>query len=453
METVRTTEAAGREQMSGNSSGVKPAVYISTLYFIEGLPYAMVNMMSVVMFKNLLAPNELIALVTSNLAWPWMLKPLWAPFIDLVGTRRSWVLVAHLVLAGLSVLLAFASLSANAIPICAVLFAITAFVSATQDIAMDGFYMDALDQKDQAFYVGFRNAAYKIAWLTGQGALVVLVGLIADKYGQGFHVGWCASFAVCAVLFLAAAAFHSFALPKPRKLHSEAEKENSPTHQVTTQFRQVFETFFTQYGIVAIVMYILLFRLGDALMLKMTVPFILDKPAAGGLGIDTMTEGVLYGTVGMVALLVGGILGSALISRLGLKRCLMPAAILQSAAIPLYWALSVYRPNVPMVACVNAFEQFAYGIGATAYTIYLLSTVKPEYRASHYAIATGMMALGLQVPGMVSGYLTKLGYPTFFLISFAASIPGILIIPFLPFKDTPPEGSSEAPVQVEPAGH
>jgi PAT family beta-lactamase induction signal transducer AmpG len=166
----------------------------------------------------------------------------------------------------------------------------------------------------------------------------------------------------------------------------------------------------------------------------------------GGLGIPTENVGIVYGTVGTLSLLVGGIFGSWLISRFGLKRCLLPAAIFQSSAILLYWALAKFQPGIEMVAVVNAFEQFSYGIGCAAYTIYLMSTVKPEYKASHYAIATGMMAVGLLVPGMVSGFLTRLGYPTFFLISFLASIPGIITILFLPFKEeykaeSQPEGS------------
>jgi PAT family beta-lactamase induction signal transducer AmpG len=466
--------------MDGRLLSVKPAVFIPTLYFIEGLPYTMVTVMSLVMFKNLGATNIYIGLVTSNLTLPWVLKAFWAPIIDLVGTRRSWVLVAHVVLAGLSLVLASichvpgsttittptwlntlipagAGLSEtvpNAVLVASLLFGVIAIVSATQDIAIDGYYMDVLNKEQQAFFVGFRNAAYKVAFLTGQGALVIFVGYLAEKLGFGYQTGWSASFLVCAVLFVLAALFHSMALPSVAQTRANVDAASSPATQLRTQFKQVFKTYFTQHRALAIVVYILTFRLGDALMLKMTVPFILDKRAAGGLGVSTLDEGFIYGTVGMIALLVGGIVGSWLLSKFGTKRCLMPAAIVQSAAIPLYWALAVFRPGLEAVAVVNAFEQFAYGIGATAYTVYLLSTVKAEFRASHYAIATGLMALGLLIPGSISGYLTILGYPNFFLISFLASIPGIITILFLPFQETAAaQGAENGIPQVGEMGH
>jgi PAT family beta-lactamase induction signal transducer AmpG len=183
----------------------------------------------------------------------------------------------------------------------------------------------------------------------------------------------------------------------------------------------------------------LTFRLGDALMIKMAPLFLIDPRKVGGLGISTEQLGMIYGTAGTIFLLIGGITGSIIVARFSLKKVLMPAAIIQSAAILLYWALAVFQPtSLPAVACVNAAEQFTYGLGTAAYTVYLMSTVKPEYKASHYAIATGMMALGLLVPGFVSGYLTTLGYANFFLISFFASIPGIITIAFLPFKENKP---------------
>lgn len=445
--------------MNSKLLSAKPGIFVPTLYFAEGLPYAMANLMSVVMFKNLGADNAAIGVITSFMTVPWVLKPLWSPIIDLVGTRRSWVVVANMVLAVLSGLLAFCSLTPAAIPVATMLFIVVALTSATQDIAIDGFYMDVLDKKDQAFFVGFRQTAYKVAWLTGQGALVMLAGVVAEKMGYGYHTGWCAAFSVCALLFTLVAAFHAAALPRPAQAHAQVNKDDTAAKQLQSQFKQVFATFFSQPSAIAIVAYILTFRLGDALMLKMSVPFLLDKHEAGGLGISTTYEGFIYGTVGTVALLIGGITGSWLVSKFGLRKCLMPAAIFQSAAIPLYWMLAawhpdltavtnsatehanllaMWHPDLTTVSAVNAFEQFSYGVGTCAYTVYLMSTVRPEFRASHYAIATGMMALGLMIPGLISGYLTTmLGYPLFFLISFLASIPGIIIILFLPFKDEP----------------
>lgn len=418
---------------------IKPRIYIPTLYFVEGLPYTVVTLMSIAMFKNLGASNEYIGVVTTNLGWPWVAKLLWAPLIDLVGTRRAWILVAHAVLAGLCVVVACGMFTPATLNIALVAFVVMAFVSATQDVAIDGYYMDVLDPPGQAFFVGVRNAAYKIAFLTGQGPLVMLAGIVADRAGWGIKAGWSVSFMVCAALLALAAGFHLYALPKPSQTIAHRDPSADARDQMRTQFSRVFQTFFTQEKIGVIVAYILLFRMGDALLMKMAMPFLLDPVSKGGLGFNNEQVGLIYGTVGTVFLLVGGIAGSIIVSRLGLKRCLLPAAIIQSLALPLYWFLALTRPALPVVACVNAFEQLSYGVGSAAYTVYLLSTVKPEYKASHYAIATGLMALGVMIPGNASGFLTSsLGYANYFLASFFISIPGIITILFLPFKDSEP---------------
>jgi PAT family beta-lactamase induction signal transducer AmpG len=413
-----------------------PGIYIPTLYFIEGLPYTMVTMMSIVWFKNFGVSNAYVGVVTTLLSLPWTLKLFWAPLVDTYSTRRRWILVLHVVLGILSAVLAAVSLIPHSAVDIITVFAVMAFASATQDVAIDGYYMDVLAKEQQALYVGFRNAAYKIAWLIGSGAMIYMVGAISEHHG--IPSGWSASFSLCAVLFFAAAAFHSAVLPHPEEPHVHIEASSSQSHALVQQFGNVFKTFFSQDHALIISLYILTFRLGDALMMKMTQPFLLDPPNVGGLGISTEQLGMIYGTVGTIFLLIGGITGSIIVARFSLRKVLMPAAIIQSAAILLYWGLAVLKPSLPMVACVNAAEQFSYGLGTAAYTVYLMSTVKPEYKASHYAIATGMMALGLLVPGLVSGYLTNLGYPTFFLISFFASIPGIITIAFLPFKDDSP---------------
>jgi len=411
----------------------KPGLYIPTLYLIEGLPYTVVTQMSVVFFKNLNASNEFIGVATSVLSIPWTIKLFWAPLVDLYATRRTWIIVCQGLLAALIGVLAALVVIPNVVSNSLYVFAVIGFISATQDIAIDGYYMDVLDKKQQSFFVGVRNAAFKVAFLLGSGALVYLAGKIALMPQYGVTAGWCAAFAVCAVAVGMACLFHSAALP-----HAAATMvvHDGQTKRSGKEFLRVFTTFFSQDGIAAIVFYILTFRLGDAFMLKMAQPFLLDPTDKGGLGISTQDVGIVYGTVGPIFLLAGGMLGSWLVSKYGLKRCLWPSAIVQNSAILLYWLLSVWKPNLPWVAVVNAYEQFSYGLGTAAYTVYLLSTVRPEFKAAHYAIATALMAVGLLVPGAISGYLTHYGYPTFFLISFAASLPGIITIFFLPMKES-----------------
>jgi MFS transporter, PAT family, beta-lactamase induction signal transducer AmpG len=382
--------------------------------------------MSIVFFKNMNADNEFIAQFTSLLQIPWVIKAFWAPTVDLYGTRRQWIVVSQIVLGILSFCLAGIVQVPDPVRISVGVLVLIALASATQDISIDGYYMDVLDSAKQSFYVGWRNTAYKLAVLLGSGGLVFLAGKLAEM-GYGVTGGWCASFSVCAVILLVLSFFHNSILPRP--------EQQSRATLTFSEFLTVFRTFFQQPSIVPIVLYILTFRLGDALMLKMAQPFLLDPVNKGGLGISTSDLGLIYGTVGTVFLLIGGVFGGWLISRKGLKKCLMPTAIVQNSAILLYWIMALIKPPLIGVAILNAYEQFSYGLGVAAYTVFLLSTVKPEYKAAHYATATGLMALGILVPSYLSGFLqTWLGYQNFFLFSFLASVPGIIVIFFLPLK-------------------
>ena len=400
-----------------------PQLYVPTLYFAQGLPYTLVNLVSAVFFKNLGASNEFIGL-TSFLSLPWVLKPLWGPFIDSYGSRRSWILWMQAGLAILIGLAAAAIATPLALPLALSLFVAMGLASATHDIAMDGYYLDALDQDQQALYTGVRVAAYKMAVLFGTGGLVYFAGALGEQ--TSVSMGWAMVFGGTAALMLGLSAFHSWGLPRPL------------TKKVTPglgNFVEAFRTYFSQPGILVITLYIVTFRLGDAFMLKMAQPFLLDTPAKGGLAIVTKDIGIIYGTYGTAFLLIGGVVGGWLVARYGLKKCIFPTALFQNSAILLYWWLSIAKPALWGVGVVNAIEQFAYGLGTAAYTVFLMRTVRPdsEYKGAHYAIATGLMALGLLLPGAVSGYLeTALGYSNFFLVSFLVAIPGLIIIFFLP---------------------
>lgn len=428
--------------------------------------------MSVVFFKNLGLTNELIGL-TSWFQLPWVIKFLWGPLVDLISTKRYWIVRCHLILAVLCGLLAAGTLIPQALWIAAIVFIAIGFASATQDIAIDGFYMDSLPLSKQAAYVGIRGAAYKVAMLLGAGGLVYLAGKLGETLG--IANGWSITYVACSVLFVLLAIFHAFYLPHPTSITT-----SGLTPQV---FVRVFHTYFQQPSIVAVVLYILTFRMGDAFMLKMAQPFLLDPVEAGGLAISTANVGIIYGTVGTLFLLAGGILGGILVARDGLKKWLWPTAIIQNSAILLYWLLSIYKPNLYWVAAVNSVEQFSYGLGVSAYTVFLLTTVKNQSKAAHYAIATALMALGVMIPGTLSGYLVSglgsvhapeivtwltrsgisvsnsiaellmhgLGYTNFFLLSFCAAIPGIITIFFLPL-DKIPDTSTHQSVEGESHG-
>ncbi len=414
----------------------KPRVFIPTLYFLEGLPYTIVNTMSVVFFKTLAMSNDLIGFYTSLLYIPWTFKLFWAPLVDIYATRRFWIIATQSALAAISVLLMVAVFVPNSTWLLLLLFAVMAFASATQDVAIDGYYLDVLDHDQQAFYVGVRGAAYKMAWLFGSGALVYLAGAIAEKMQNpsGTPTGWFCAFAVCAAIFAVSALFHSRALPTVAGSVKSDAVSRDPTEFIRA-FPVIFADFCRQPRIGVILLYVLIFRLGDALLMKMAQPFLLDSPGVGGLGLSVSDVGKIYGVVGTIFLLGGGMLGSALISKGGLKRFILPFAIIQNSSLLLYWYLAVHKPDIVLVCCVNAFEQFSYGLGTSSYMVLLLSTVKPKYKASQFAIVTAFMAFGVMLPGLASGYIEKsLGYANFFLLSFLVSLPGIITIPYLPLK-------------------
>ncbi len=483
------------------TSKLKPSIFIPTLYFAEGLPYTIVNLMSVVFYKNVGATNTFIGEATSFLYLPWTLKFIWSPFVDVYSTKRKWLLVSQAVLGVIALLLVGTIFLPDGLFATVVIFFAMALASATHDIAIDGYYLDVLDKSQQAFYVGVRNAAYKVAWLLGSGGLVFVAGKLAETTELGVKGGWAVSFGVCAVLLLACAAFHALVLPEPsfgisddepdRLLAREGvstaggsksttggsdssfaarpeEQRSRKVQPVLTPstFIQVFLSWLSQPGIVAIIVYIFIFRAGDALMLKMAQPFLLDEVKKGGMAISTADVGIVYGTVGVLFLLAGGIIGGVLVSRFGLRKCLLPTALIQNGAIILYWVLAAARPEGPVVIggfeitkaagtifnnpdvlrwfdgkllatiSVNSVEQFSYGLGTAAYTVFLLRTVKSEHKAAHYAIATAIMALGVMLPGYISGRLAdSLGYEKFFLVSFLASIPGLVSIFFLPLNE------------------
>lgn len=425
--------------------------------------------MSVIFYKNIGATNEFIGQATSFLSLPWTLKFLWSPLVDVYGTKRKWILVAQAVLGIIALMLVGAVLIPDGVIASVCIFLIMAIASATHDVAIDGYYLDILNKEQQSFYVGVRNALYKVAMLVGSGGLVFLAGRLAETTSLGVRGGWCVSFAVCALLLLGCSAFHAFVLPEPEK--DPTKGETAALVLTPKEFAKVFADWLKQPRIVVVFLYILIFRAGDAFMLKMAQPFLLDTEKKGGLAIATSDVGIIYGTVGMLFLLAGGIIGGILVSRFGLQRCLLPTALIQNGAITLYWWLAAARPSGPVsifgfsltdavkqmtaspevlrwfdsklfdTILVNSAEQFSYGLGTAAYTVFLLSTVKSEYKAAHYAIATAIMALGLMIPGFYSGSLVDaIGYEQFFRFSFLASIPGLILILFLPLGTSAANG-------------
>ena len=445
-------------------------LWVSVLYFAQGLPYTVVNLMSVIFLKGMGTSNELIGL-TSLLSFPWVLKGLWGPVVDMYSTKRKWILNTEIICAFLFAALAFGVLMPQAIIISVVILTAIAFASATHDIAIDGFYLNTLNKDQQALFVGVRNTAYRGAVILGSGVLVFFAGKLAEKHlvtgsggdtkvyedislsflGSSFKVsalqyGWATAFGICAIIFVLIYLFQRWYLPYPKNHDSEVGVPRK-----TISFIESFRTYFQQDKIGWIVAYVLIFRLGDALTFKMAPPFLMDKVEKGGLGVSTSEMGLLSGTLGVMFLLVGGLLGGYLIAKQGLKKWMWPTAILQNSTNVLYWMLAINQPGIEWAYAVNSIEQFTYGLGVAAYTVFLMRTVRPEYEASHYAITTAFMAAGVLIPGVFSGYLqVNLGYQNYFLMSALAVIPGMLTIFFLPLEDEPKLASMPRPGLDDP---
>jgi len=407
-----------------------PWLYVPTLYFAEGLPYIIVNTVSVIMYKKMGISNELIGL-TSSLYLPWVIKPLWGPTVDIYSTKRNWILGTQLAMAiGLALVGAVMHMPAF-FSLSLILLTIIAFTSATHDIATDGFYLLALPEDKQAFYVGIRSTFYRLAMIFGSGVLVVLAGRVEIKTGN-IPLSWTTTLLVTAVIVGALFLFHSFYLPRPAADHRVSKEKM----QAGVPFLTAFKAYFRQEGIIPIIAYISLYRFGEAMLVKMASPFLLDNAEAGGMALSTETVGWVYGTVGVLCLVVGGIVGGWLIAKFGLKKCLWPMAFAINAPDLVYVYMAYVKPALPVVYALVGFEQLGYGIGFAAFMVFLMYTAKGEFKTSHFAISTGIMALGMMIPGLLSGYLQQaLGYGKFFILVCLATIPGMITIFFLPLKE------------------
>lgn len=421
--------------MADQPRGHSPWRFIPTLYFAEGIPYILVNTVSVIMYKKMGVSNEVIGL-TSILYLPWVIKMLWGPFVDSFSTKRFWILNTQLVMFLCLGLVALAMPLSVFLLLSLLFLVLAAFTSATHDIAADGFYMLALDKKQQAFFVGIRSTFYRLAMIFGSGLLVVLAGEL-ESYMPIPHT-WSVAFSISGVLFLFLYAYHRYALPRPASDRSgRKEGEKLP-------FVQIFRTYFQQPRIAAVIFFILIYRLGEAVLIKMAAPFLLDDPQNGGLGLPTATVGFIYGTIAVLGLTLGGILGGWVIAKQGLRKCIWPMALLLNLPNSVYIYLAWAKPPIMVIGTLVAFEQFAYGFGFTALMVFMMYVAKGEYKTSHFAISTGVMALGMMLPGMVSGYLqSALGYLNFFILVLCLTVPSMAVILFIPLQD--PEDKEPAP--------
>jgi PAT family beta-lactamase induction signal transducer AmpG len=405
----------------------KPWYWIPFLNFASGFPYAIIISVSVIMYKNLGIANEDIGVYTSLLYLPWVIKPLWSPFIDLYATKRKWFLAMQLLIAIAFLIVGLTIPMSHFFVLSLALFWVAAFASASNDVASDGFYMLALAKEQQSFFLGIRSTFYRLSMLTANGLIVILGGYLENKFGDKSKA-WSYTMIVVALIMAFLTIYNFFTTPKV-----EETKETENAHKVG--FGEVFAAFFQKKQIGIILAFILLFRLGESQLLKMLTPFLIDEKAKGGMGLTTEDVGIIYGTFGVFALVIGGILGGIAISKGGLRKWMLPMFLAMHLPIIGFVLLAHFHPaSIYYIYVTVIAEQFGYGFGFAAFMMYLIYVAEGESKTSHYSIATGFMALGMMVPGMLSGYIQQyLGYGNFFIWVFLATIPGLILSQLLKY--------------------
>lgn len=399
--------------MSTQATQRHPWWWIPTLYFAEGLPYMAVMTISTVMYKCLGIGNTEIAFYTAWLYLPWVIKPFWSPFVDIIRSKRWWVLAMQWAVAIAMASIAFALPASGFFQATLALFWLMAFASATHDIAADGFYMLALTEHQQSLFVGIRSLFYRISMVVGQGALVVVAAFVSDAWVQP-KAGWIVVFGILAAFFALVASYHSFALPRPG---ADAMRSPRSRGEVFREFTETFVAFFRKPQVGVALTFMLLYRLPEAQLVKMITPFMLDPTESGGLGLTPDQVGLVYGTIGVIGLMLGGIVGGLAAARRGLRYWLHPMAWSMSLTCLTFVYLAVAQPSAiwEIYLCVFV-EQFGYGFGFTAYMLYLIYFSAGRFKTAHYSICTGFMALGMMLPGMAAGWITDhFSYVAFFI--------------------------------------
>ena len=433
-----------------------PWWWVPTLYFAEGVPYFIVNNISVMMFTKMGVPNGAMSFFTTLLYFPWFLKGLWSPIVDVVKTKRWWIVAMQILMTAMMILLTITLPKPDAATIAGgntpmsmfwftlVLFIVAAFASATHDIAADGYYMLAHDQSSQAAFIGIRSVFYRIASIFGQGVLVYIAGLLEKQNGD-IPASWQYTLGISAIIFAVITLYHTFFLP-----HSTQDKPRVEDGKVTLstgarEFMASFVTFVKKPGVLLAIAFMLLFRLPEGFLIKLCMPFLVHSTAEGGLGLNTEMVGLVYGTFGVLALTVGGILGGIYASRVGLKSSLWINAACMTLPCLTFVYLAMAQPtDIWVISIAIAIEQFGYGFGFTAYMLYMMYFSEGEFKTSHYAICTAFMALSMMLPGFVAGYIQEaIGYVWFFWMVMACCLATLVVTYLADRKIDPNYGRKE----------
>lgn len=423
-----------QKSAANTNKRIHPWLWVPSLYFVEGIPYIIVTSIALIMYKRFGLSDTECAFYTAWLSSPWIFKPLWSPFVEIFKTKRWWIIAMQALIGVSLAAIAFTLPTSFFFQCTLAFFWLMAFSSATHDIAADGFYMLALDEHEQALNVGVRSTFYRLALIFGEGLLLILIGLL-EVYTRKPVIAWSWGIAAVAVVFLLVMFYHHLVLPYPD--HDRSFSDHDITlREGLRQFLDTFLSFLRKPQAVTAIVFLLLYRLPEALLIKITPLFLSERMSHGGLGLTTSELGIVKGTVGTIGLILGGIIGGIVVARDGFRRWMLPMVMAISLPNCLYILLAYYQPEglLWINVCV-AIEQFGYGFGFTLYMLFMLYFSQGISKTAHYALCTGFMALSMFLPGLAAGWIADtLGYyrsfilvmclvPVTFIVTYRIKVP------------------------------
>ncbi len=412
-----------------------PIFWVPTAYFAMGLPFVVLNMVAVLMYKGLGVSDAKIAFWTSLIMLPWTLKPFWSPLLEMYRTKKFFVVLTQMVSGVTFGLIALALHLPSFFAVTIALFAVIAFSGATHDVACDGVYMDELDAQEQAKYIGWQGAFYNVAKIVGTGLLVYLAGTLKDNYGGAAEdaalYAWTVIMLIIGAVMFCLGLYHTRILPSGRKGHTVTSLRES-----MNELWVVIRDFFTKKHIIYYICFIILYRFAEGFVMKIVPLFLKAGRDIGGMGLTEQQIGIFYGTFGAAAFVIGSLLGGYYISARGLKKTLFSLCCVFNLPFVAYTLLAVFQPESEvLIGGAIVMEYFGYGFGFVGLTLFMMQQVAPgPHQMAHYAFASGIMNLGVMLPGMMSGFVSDaLGYKMFFILVLFATIPAFLITWFVPF--------------------
>lgn len=426
-----------------------PISWVPTLYFAMGMPFVVLNMVCTLMFKGLDVSDAQIALWTSIIMFPWTLKPLWSPLLEIYKTKKFFVIFTQIATGCIFGLVALALHLPNFFAVCIALLAIIAFSGATHDVAADGVYMASLSKDDQARYIGWQGAFYNIAKIAATGGLVYLAGMLIEAYTgdvtglsaaaaaaakhNGSVMAWTIIMAVIGGIMVLLGLYNAKFVPS--EVNNDAE-ERPGFKETMVELGNVFVDLFRKRHILYYIFFIILYRFAEGFVMKIVPLFLKADRADQGLGLSEKEIGLCYGTFGAAAFVIGSVLAGYYVAHRGLQKSLFSLCCVFNLPFVAYTLLAIYQPeSLMLIGGAIVLEYFGYGFGFVGLTLFMMQQIAPgKHQMAHYAFASGIMNLGVMLPGMLSGYVSDwLGYRHFFIFVLFCTIPAFLITWFVPF--------------------